>query len=78
MFTGLPYGDTSVCAVFHSALARHSVIASGYLFTALLIVPYLSPFGRLAPNGLMGNLQTMAHAYPVWHWSFPLFVSRNR
>ena len=51
------------------------VIASGYLFTALLIVPYLLAFpGVLAPNGLMGNLQTTAHVYLVWHCSFPLFV----
>jgi signal transduction histidine kinase len=51
------------------------VIASGYLFTALLIVPYLLAFpGVLAPNGLFGNLQTTAHVYLVWHCSFPLFV----
>jgi signal transduction histidine kinase len=51
------------------------VIASGYLFTALLIVPYLLAFpGVLAPNGLMGTLQTTAHLYLVWHCSFPLFV----
>ncbi len=51
------------------------VIASGYLFTALLIVPYVLAFpGVLAPNGLMGTLQTTAHLYLVWHCSFPLFV----
>jgi signal transduction histidine kinase len=51
------------------------VIASGYLFTALLIVPYLLAFpGVLTPNGLMGTLQTTAHLYLVWHCGFPLFV----
>jgi signal transduction histidine kinase len=51
------------------------VIASGYLFTALLIVPYLLAFpGVLAPNGLVGGLQASAHLYLLWHCSFPLFV----
>ena len=40
------------------------VIASGYLFTALLIVPYVLAFpGVLAPNGVVGGLQTSAHLY---------------
>ena len=51
------------------------VIASGYLFTALLIVPYVLAFpGVLAPNGLIGGLQTSAHLYLLWHCGFPLFV----
>src|SRR5688572_30283949 len=51
------------------------VIASGYLFTALLIVPYLLAFpGVLAPNGVVGGLQTTAHLYLLWHCGFPLFV----
>jgi signal transduction histidine kinase len=51
------------------------VIASGYLFTAMLIVPYLLAFpGVLAPEGLVGGLQASAHIYLLWHCSFPLFV----
>lgn len=51
------------------------VIASGYLFTALLIVPYVLAFpGVLAPDGLVGGLQTSAHLYLLWHCGFPLFV----
>jgi len=51
------------------------VIASGYLFTALLIVPYLLAFpGVLAPDGLVGGLQASAHLYLMWHCGFPLFV----
>ena len=51
------------------------VIASGYLFTALLIVPYVIAFpGVLAENGLAGGLQTTAHLYLLWHCGFPLFV----
>ena len=51
------------------------VIASGYLFTALLVVPYVLAFpGVLAPNGLVGGLQTSADLYLLWHCGFPLFV----
>jgi signal transduction histidine kinase len=51
------------------------IIASGYLFTALLIVPYLLAFpGVLAPDGLVGGLQASAHLYLLWHCGFPLFV----
>jgi signal transduction histidine kinase len=51
------------------------VIASGYLFSAFLIVPYALAFpGVLAPNGVVGGLQTTAHLYLLWHCGFPLFV----
>jgi signal transduction histidine kinase len=51
------------------------VIASGYLFAALLIVPYVLAFpGVLARNGVVGGLQTTAHLYLLWHCGFPLFV----
>jgi signal transduction histidine kinase len=51
------------------------VIASGYLFTAFLIVPYVLGFpGVLAPHGVIGGLQTTAHLYLLWHCGFPLFV----
>jgi len=51
------------------------VIASGYLFTAFMIVPYVLAFpGVLAPNGVVGGLQTSADVYLIWHCGFPLFV----
>jgi signal transduction histidine kinase len=51
------------------------VIASGYLFTAFLIIPYVLAFpGVLAPDGVIGGLQTTAHLYLLWHCGFPLFV----
>jgi signal transduction histidine kinase len=51
------------------------VIASGYLFTAFLIVPYVLAFpGVWAPHGLFGGLQTTAQVYLLWHCGFPLFV----
>jgi signal transduction histidine kinase len=51
------------------------VIASGYLFTALLIVPYTLAFpGVLTPDGAIGDTQTAARLYLLWHCGFPLFV----
>ena len=52
------------------------MIASGYLFTALIIVPYLLAFpGRAWRRmGLIGGLQTAAWLYVLWHCGFPLFV----
>ncbi|HUP90541.1 MAG TPA: MASE4 domain-containing protein, partial [Longimicrobiales bacterium] len=51
------------------------VIASGYLFTALIIIPYILAFpGLLAPNGLVGGLQTSAWLYVLWHCGLALFV----
>ena len=51
------------------------VIASGYLFTAFIVVLYVLSFpGVLAPNGLIGGMQTAAWLYVTWHTVFPLFV----
>jgi signal transduction histidine kinase len=51
------------------------VIASGYLFTAFIVVLYVLAFpGVLAPNGLIGGVQTAAWLYVTWHTVFPLFV----
>jgi signal transduction histidine kinase len=51
------------------------VIASGYVFTALILIPYALAFpGMLAPAGLIGGLQTAAWLYVLWHCGFPLFV----
>jgi len=51
------------------------VIASGYLFTAFIVVLYVLSFpGVLAPNALIGGVQTAAWLYVTWHTVFPLFV----
>jgi len=51
------------------------VLASGYLFTALLIVAYALAFpGVFAPDGVVGDMQTSARLYLLWHCGFPLFV----
>ena len=51
------------------------VIASGYLFTALIVVPYTLAFPNvLLPEGTVGGLQTAAGLHLMWHCGFPLFV----
>src|ERR1700730_10180322 len=52
------------------------VIASGYLFTALVIIPWMLTFpGVFAPRGLLGaGLQSTAWLYILWHAGFPGFV----
>jgi len=51
------------------------VIASGYLFTALLVSAWMASFpGVFAPDGLIGGLQTTSWLYVVWHTGFPLYV----
>jgi signal transduction histidine kinase len=58
-----------------SALRTYGVLAlaTGYLFTALLIVAHLLTFpGALAPMGLLdANLQSSAWLYIFWHFGIP-------
>jgi signal transduction histidine kinase len=51
-------------------------IASGYLFTALIVIPWLLTFpGVFAPGGLLGaGLQSTNWLYTLWHAGFPTFV----
>ncbi|QDQ25148.1 response regulator [Chitinimonas arctica] len=53
-----------------------AVLASGYLFTALMAVSHALSFpGLFAPTGLMGaGPQTTAWLYMFWHGGFPLTV----
>jgi signal transduction histidine kinase len=51
------------------------VIANGYVFTALILIPYTLSFpGVVGPESLMGGLQSPAGLYVVWHSGFPAFV----
>ena len=52
------------------------VIASGYLFTALILVPWMLMFpGVFAPSGLLGaGLQSVSWLYILWHAGFAAFV----
>ncbi|HXI60586.1 MAG TPA: MASE4 domain-containing protein, partial [Polyangia bacterium] len=52
------------------------ILASGYLFTALIAVVHALTFpGLFAQNGLLGaGMQTTAWLYMFWHGGFPVFV----
>src|SRR6476661_2807598 len=51
-------------------------ISSGYLFTALMLIPWTLTFpGVFAPSGLLGaGLQSTVWLYTLWHAGFPAFV----
>jgi hypothetical protein len=48
------------------------VLASGYLFTALIVVPHALTFsGAFSPTGLLGaGIQTGSWLYIFWHFGF--------
>jgi signal transduction histidine kinase len=53
------------------------VISSGYVWTALVVIPWLLSFpGVFAPHGLLGgsSSETTVWLYTLWHAGFPLFV----
>jgi hypothetical protein len=52
------------------------LLASGYLFTALMAIVHALTFpGLLAPTGLLGaGPQSTAWLYMLWHGGFPLLV----
>jgi signal transduction histidine kinase len=51
------------------------VVASGYLFTALILIPWILTFpGMFAPTGLIGGLQSTSALYLFWHAGFVAFV----
>ena len=52
------------------------VLASGYLFTSLVVIPWSLTFpGLFAPSGLLGpGLQTTAWLYTSWHIGSPLIL----
>jgi signal transduction histidine kinase len=51
-------------------------IANGYLFTALIAIPWMLTFpGVFTPGGLLGaGLQTTNWLYNLWHAGFQMFV----
>jgi signal transduction histidine kinase len=51
-------------------------IASGYLYTALIAIPWMLTFpGVFTPGGLLGaGLQSTNWLYNLWHAGFPTFV----
>jgi signal transduction histidine kinase len=52
-------------------------LASGYLFTSLIVIPYALTFpDAFSPSGLLGaGLQSTAWLYLFWHGGFPAAIS---
>ncbi len=52
------------------------LLASGYLFSALIVIPHALTFpGAFSENGLLGaGLQSTAWLYILWHFVFPASV----
>jgi signal transduction histidine kinase len=50
------------------------VLANGYLFTSLIVIPHLLTFpGAFAPTGLLSaGLETAPWLYAFWHFGLPL------
>jgi signal transduction histidine kinase len=68
---------TSVFLFAHYPINRSRALlalASGYLYTALIVIPHLLSFpGAFSPTGLLGaDLQTTAWLYDFWHTGFPV------
>jgi signal transduction histidine kinase len=71
---------TTAVLLFHqfSVLRLHALLwlASGYLFSALIIIPHILTFpGAFYRTGLLGaGLQTTAWLYTFWHFGFIVAV----
>ena len=70
---------TAVLLFVHFSLSRSRallVLAGGYLFTALIVIPHALTFpGAFSPTGLLGaGLQTTGWLYTFWHLGFPISV----
>src|SRR6267142_1068531 len=82
MYATAMFVNDSITAVLlfaqFSILRSHALLAisSGYLFTALILIPWVLTFpGIFAPGGLLGaGLQSSAWLAILWHAGFPLFV----
>ena len=59
-------------AVFDFPFTRTLVLAGGYLFTALIVIPHALTFtGAFSPTGLLGaNIQTGSWLFIFWHLGF--------
>jgi len=62
----------SQCWIYHSRALL--VLASGYLFSGLIVFPHLLTFpGAFSPTGLLGaGLQSTGWLYIFWHAGFPV------
>ena len=67
---------TAILLFAHFSISRSRallILAGGYLFTALIVVPHALTFpGAFSPEGLLGaGPQTTAWLYTFWHLGFP-------
>lgn len=67
---------TAILLFAHFSIYRSPallVLASGYLFTSLIVIPHALTFpGTFSPTGLLGaGPQTTAWLYIIWHFGFP-------
>lgn len=67
---------TAILLFAQASIARSCallVLACGYLFTALIVIPHALTFpGAFSPTGLLGaGVQTTAWLYLFWHFGFP-------
>jgi signal transduction histidine kinase len=70
---------TSILLFSQYSIARRRallVLASGYLFTSLIVIPWALAFpGVFSPTGLLGaGRQTTAWLYTYWHVGSPLIL----
>jgi signal transduction histidine kinase len=79
--TGTFLTDTITAVLLYAQFSIYGslailVLASGYLFTALLIILHVLSFpGAFSPTGLLGSgLQTTAIIYDYWHIGFMLIL----
>jgi signal transduction histidine kinase len=61
----------SLARIYHSRAVL--ALASGYLFTALIVIPHVLTFpGAFTPTGLLrAGPQTTGWLYTFWHFAFP-------
>jgi hypothetical protein len=70
---------TAILLFAHFSILRSRallVLSGGWLFTALIVVPWTLTFpGVFAPGGLLGaGLQSTSWLYIIWHAGFPASV----
>jgi hypothetical protein len=70
------HGCAAICPILHRTVAALAVLASGYLFAALIVIPWMLTFpGVFAPSGLLGaGLYSAQWLYSLRQIGFPLFV----
>ena len=75
----LLYAITSIVLFGHFRYRRrlsYAVLASAYLFKALVMVPFILTFpgGLIGDDPLVGGPQSSIWVWTFWHIAFPLFV----